>query len=536
MNEQWVDAVWSDPVWNPNDSYNSGNYDRFAFQMNNGFVVQPADANGIPWAAVPQFGIPAVKVNGLLWPFSAADAAATYDYYSGPAAGSYLWITGAFYGGYDPGLGNFAGTNSSGYFRDTSGTGVLVTPRNSNGSLLSIGSPDYGSWQIWSNGFRFRFMTTDITNGVDVYCEETSGFVYVHAPVDGIHAVSGLVTGTYANSNFQGTATPAFAGEYDGSPLPAGSTPVWGRPPAVYVINAKWSFRGKTSTADYYGGDRPGQMLSIAANGAVFFSDRSLNFSNASGLYAGGVFQNLPVVVRGVKADGSPWSSRFLSGSHASFPESVLVAGRPWYFSITQSTTTSRVYLGPQSGQSLAIFGTTATLIDPATSTYLTGTYADGKFSFTGSTVSVKKGRADGTPFDPFGTLPTLLEGNVDLTGNTLSLGSWTDTPANSGLVLSFQDGQTSDTLPVSEVSFLATRQRNVWSWGHSNATLNGAIWMMQLDAEHRLKILAPPPSTAGPIVLDPVGTSRFEGRVRFDGPVYIAPQGDIPMFVAPTP
>jgi len=523
---EWVDDVWTPAVWSPVGIDATGTYQQFAFELDNDVTALPADQNGNPWSVTPQFGIPAFQVNTALWSFKASDTVAAYDYFSGPAADSYLWVTGTFYGGYDPQVGAFSGTNSNGYLRDTSGSSVRVLPRNGDGSFLAIGTPQNGPQMIWSNGLSFKFLTHDGTNGVDVYFEETTGFAYVHAPSEGVSPVSGLVIGSCVNSAFQATPAGTFGAYSNGLPMPAGRQPQWG-PPAVYVMNAVWSYRGSTSSADYYGGVRPGQCLSIGANGAVFYSDRSLNFVETPGLYSGGVFQNLPVAMRGVAADGSAWTSRPTTGDNSTYPEAVTVEGRPWYYSSAQSTPGRAVYVGPQSGQTLTIEGSIVNLIDPARSTNLTGAYADGKFTFAGSAIKVRKANADGTPFDPFGSIATTLEGEIDITGNSLSLGAWANDNLTSGFSLLFKDGDENDQFPASEISFLATRQRTHWLWSHSTADLNTPLTMMHLDADHRLSIFAPAPSPRGPIVLDPAGISRF------DGPVRIAPQGDIPMFEA---
>jgi hypothetical protein len=509
----WVDDVWSSPTWVQTAAWSdTGSYAHFAFQMANGTTVQPADEWGNPWATSPRSGIPAVQVNSTLYQFNASDTVSSYDYYSDPNSDGYLWITPGYYGGYDSQSNvNFAGSNSNGFLRDYSNTGVALVPRNSDGSFLSIGSPSYGPPQIWSNGITFQFLTTDTTNGLDVYLS-SDGYAFV----DSSGNVSGLLDGTYANAVFQGTTAATFPANTDGSPSPAGIQPRWG-PPAIYLAADLWNYRGSTSTADYYGGPRPGQVLSIGSDGTVTYSDRTTGISNASGLYAGGAFQNLQVVVRGAGADGSAWTTL---PANSGYPAAVTVNDSPWYYSSTLSGPGYATYLDPLSGQTLYVKGSDAVISNPTAGTYMTGSYANGKFTFANANVSAAN--PDGTPLSPVNpSNPQVIAGDLDVAGN-FTLGSWTNAAGESvnGFALSFAARDQGSLL-----RFDATRFATDWLWTRILAPgATQPLDAMRLDSDNNLKLYTIDETPVPTIVLSP------GGRSRFDGPVRIAPQGDLPM------
>lgn len=547
----WVDGYQTPDVYGPDTWVSTGSwedvgvYSNFSFHdMLNSTSILPADANGNAWATNPQFGIPAVLVEGVKYPFAAADTAAGYDYFSEPGGDGYFWINATACGGYHAQIGSFEGRNRNGFFQsatpDPDGAGtrigdpVNVYPRNGDGTFLAIGSPAFGPERIWSDGLTFRFLTRDTIGGLDVYLEDTNGHVFVHSPQNNTPVVSGKVTGTYVANVFTvdpGTP-PAFAATADGAPLPAGSAPQWGHPPAIVIpidlenlpwtvdsSNLLWKYRGSTATADYYGGVRPGQILTIGANGAVSYTDRTINFYNVSGFYNGGVFQNLPVVVRGVNANGTPWSS-WPAG--ASYPPAITVNGQPWYYSSTASSSYgSPAYLGPQSGQVLTISGSVATIYDPTTSTYLTGTYGDGKFTFAGTTLTIAAAAADGTSLEAVPGHPGNIAGNLDVSGNSFTLGSWFDgiAPVNS-FALTFEENPRL-------LRFVAVSPDTDWLW-MTTTTAEGSAERMRIAAD-------------GKVVIGTAGSGEklhVKGSVKVDGVIRVPEAGDISMgqFTATAP
>ena len=531
----------------------AGTYENFQFQMASDMPVLPADSSGNAWVGAPQFGIPKILVSKeslptkkMFFQFFGSDRAANYDYYLAPprpgiTSPGYLWISRHYYAGYDPELGSFSGTNSFGYFRDTSSAAVRLKPRNGNENFLAFGDPHFGPPRIWSEGYLYRFLTYDISNQVDVYLdlEETSGAVVI-----GAGAVRGLITGAYASNNFQTNPAGTVAASATDSPLPQGRTPSTGRPPAVLVIGNLWQYRGSTNSADYYGGVRQGQCLSIDFNGLVSYSDPSLNFLNERGLYFGGVFQNLPVILRGVGKTGQPWSTR--PPLVTTYPEAISVDGQTWYYSSTASSTTTATYLGPQSGQSLTInldanaTIQTADIFNPATGLYLRGKFVGGKFIFAGNEVSVNA-------VNPAGVLPNALDadnniaGNLDVSGNIFTLGSW-------GTALAVYNAFTLhayssfDALVPHVLRFESVRPGTDWVWtNNGNSYGLSSSETMRLTSKGRV-VISPPPTPAIAATLEALapsvklfvnGDARFEGVIRTKHAA-----GDISMggFIQPTP
>ncbi len=128
--------------------------------------------------------------------------------------------------------------------------------------------------------------------------------------------------------------------------------------------------------------------------------------------------------------------------------------------------------------------------------------------------------------------------GVFQIQGNFLSLGSWSTNPSQAGLSLSYNDGEPV-TVPAS-IEFTASRPLSTWLWDAATSDGTGVTPMMQLDQASRL-LLYPAPdanATSGPavpppsVILDPstASPSDFAGLVRFEGPVRIAPQGDLTM------
>ena len=125
----------------------------------------------------------------------------------------------------------------------------------------------------------------------------------------------------------------------------------------------------------------------------------------------------------------------------------------------------------------------------------------------------------------------TTANGVFKISGNFMSLGSWSTNTSQSGFDLSYFDGQTSSN-PAS-VEFTGNRPLTSWIWdvASNDGTISNAV--MQLDESSRLSLYpqADPTATtptlpAPTVVLDP----NLGGTSRFDGPVRIAPQGDLQM------
>jgi hypothetical protein len=171
----------------------------------------------------------------------------------------------------------------------------------------------------------------------------------------------------------------------------------------------------------------------------------------------------------------------------------------------------------------------TVVISQPGGAQFLTGTYDGGTGHFDFGTHNAGTIRTyDGADHllatsSSDGSGSTLeLPGSLDVHGNAFTLGSWWNEGGTliNGLALSFLDGGN-----ASDIRFQTTRRSTQWVWMHPEADGHVAATMsMSLDRDHRLRLFPPGGGSAPKIILDP------SGRSRFDGPVRIAPQGDISM------
>jgi hypothetical protein len=119
----------------------------------------------------------------------------------------------------------------------------------------------------------------------------------------------------------------------------------------------------------------------------------------------------------------------------------------------------------------------------------------------------------------------TELAGSLDIHGNALTLGSWSDNGASTnGFALLYSDlpGGASPSL----LSLSSTRAQIQWNWNHPSTDAgNTQVTAMTLDAAHRVLLYDPNnPGVIG-ITLDPSGSGSV-----FNGPIRIQPHGDISM------
>lgn len=511
---------WEPPlVWISDGEFtDTGSYSGFGFTMASTTAVQPADSHGLAWGSQPRSMIPAVRVNGELWHFAAADQAAGYDYYAF-TEGRYLWVTSGSYGGWGPevaGFGSFGGANANGFLQADSTDSVTVVPRNADGSALSLHPPVYGPPLIWRNGITYRCLT-NVPGEFDAYLSGSDGYLFVRPT----GVVSGVLAGTYASQTF-GNLPGTFALTSSGSPLLFAVAPHWG-PPAVQIRNETWKYRGSSSTADFYGGDLQGQYVQIASSKAVTYFDPSLGHTNVHGFYNGGVFQDLPVPFRGVTATGAPWTTRPVN--YSGYPASVIVDGQVWFFSTTASSLGVARYLGPKSGQILTMIGTSASVVDPFSGVNLSGSYnpSTGKF-FAGSGLDVKAGNADGTYLKSVDLdLSGSIAGDLDVTGNAFTLGTWTNSVGESlnGVALVFD--------PAGGVRFDSVRPNSPWIWRNATSPISGSIERMRLTADGKVGI-----GTSAP-----AEKLHVSGNVKVDGVIRTnQAAGDISMgeFTHPAP
>ncbi len=183
-------------------------------------------------------------------------------------------------------------------------------------------------------------------------------------------------------------------------------------------------------------------------------------------------------------------------------------------------------------GLSATIASDGTTVLTGADGTQYAGSYSadTGQFSFSGTSpgnVVASGNQSSGggggqPPASPGQSME--VNGNLDIQGNILTLGTWMHGSSASvnAIALYYTDTQNGN---PSLLQFAGTRGSLDWVW--SEATSDNAdpqIPMMELDPSHRLILHDTTTQNAPGVTLDPTGPSRFKN------PVLIAPQGDIGM------
>jgi hypothetical protein len=289
-------------------------------------------------------------------------------------------------------------------------------------------------------------------------------------------------------------------------------------------------FQGTVGSTDYYMGGSAGQRLTISGTLGVVLNDPAAGAVNATGLDNNGVFQDLPETVRSLDSQGA------VLVSEGRGPASVIVGGAVWMHSDVGGASYD-AYFGPASGQALYIEGGAVWLSDPGNNTNVSGTYAGGAFQFDGTSESVQAGDLGGValPLTPQNRTQntadnSTVQGNMDIFGNVVNLGTWQGDPTRAGMSLSFADQPPGGTSGApSTISLVANRPLNQWMWSHATSTFTSTMPMMQLDPANRLTLYSPVDGTVQ-VVLDPVGTSTFHGTVSVQGPLHVQQRGDLTM------
>jgi hypothetical protein len=195
------------------------------------------------------------------------------------------------------------------------------------------------------------------------------------------------------------------------------------------------------------------------------------------------------------------------------------------------------VYAG-SFGQTLYINPDGTVSLNQADGTVITGTFnpTTAQFNLTsgsGTVVTATAGdvQNSGTPgggFSGTGT-GTELAGTLDIAGNSLTLGSWSNGSTNGFSLLYADQGPVNPpNLPSSlaSLNFSSTRALIDWNWSHPNTDAGSTqVPAMQLDSMHRVKVFDPATPGTARVILDP-GTA---GSI-FHGPLRVQPQGDISM------
>jgi len=487
------------------------------------------------WDDVDQVWVqpPSYYINGGYYPFSV----------SGTYSDGNFSIPGVDVSATDGAGNQWSPPDDSGSGPGTGGTGTSPTPPTNppfDTNYVAGGPP-----ALLVNGTKFCHVgagTAGTSYAVDIYYSADYS-TSVGLGTNGSSVPSGgsiPYWGNYGN----GTYTPNAGGGVfvptnytvdlrplasDGSQMITTTVPTYG-PPKVAVNGQTWTFRGTVGAADYYLGNITGQNLQISSTLGVTLNDPTAGVSNTIGYYNAGIFQDLGEPALPLKADGTVLSSIPNQG-----PASVIINGVAWYHSSAGGTAYD-AYYGTQSNQVLDIVGGTVWVSDPYNNINTTGTYANGVFQMLGTGVVVQAGDSGGSPA---ATSPqnrtqnvadsSTINGSLDVYGNLFSLGTWQGSSTTAGLSLSFTDQPPGSTGAASTISLVANRPSNQWMWSHANSDLSSTMPMMKLDQANRLMLFSTADGSPQ-IVLDPQGSTSFNGAVSLQGRVRLQPQGDVTM------
>lgn len=222
-------------------------------------------------------------------------------------------------------------------------------------------------------------------------------------------------------------------------------------------------------------------------------------------------------------------------------PDTFIVRGEVWRFSHMDGA--DAIYLGYLSGSQLSVGGLVndqrlVTLTQPG------GTTSTGYLDMRGSArlrngTLVFSGDYHGERILPTGVQTENLHtiaGDLDLTGNVLTLGSLANDIGVAGATLQFEDwlppGENS--AHVATLHFSLNRPSAQWLWWKAGPTPASAPEpMMKLDTQNRLSLRDPadPDGLAG-VMLDPspTGTTIYRGSIHVQGVLRVLPSGDLPM------
>jgi hypothetical protein len=218
-------------------------------------------------------------------------------------------------------------------------------------------------------------------------------------------------------------------------------------------------------------------------------------------------------------------------------PPQLMVNGSAFAYQPTLSGSNSGsgadVYVG-NLGQTLSINPDGTVSLNQADGSVITGTFnpTTGQFSVTsGSGVVVaataagaQNTTAPGGGFAGTGT-GTELAGTLDIAGNSLTLGSWTNGSTNGFSLLYSDQGSGTPPSPLASLTFSGTRELIDWNWSHPTTDAGSTqVTAMQLDRGHRLNLYDPANPGSPTVVFDPGGVSAFHG------PLLVQPQGDLSM------
>ena len=313
----------------------------------------------------------------------------------------------------------------------------------------------------------------------------------------------------------------AAAAQSVGTPV---AQPLYG-PQAFAVDGLLYVYQGTNNDGtpqDQYFGPQTGQFIDIGPGGVLTGIDPATN-QTLSGNYAGGVFSgnSSASILTVALADG-------VTGPNFGPPATLFINSQPWSF--VGGTATSDYYTGPQgvaAGQILSVAQSGVVAYnDPynraVAGRQVVGSFANGAFSFPnfpGITVSTVQQlipiwRQQRQTLSNLGS--GTVSGSLDVVGNNLNVGSWSNSSSTAGLTVLYQDSPGASP-PGAAVVMGTLRPATTWVWSQGNGA--GAT-QMTIDPLNRLNLyngVGNPPT-----IIDPSGTTS---NIHMSNPT-----GDIPM------
>jgi len=235
--------------------------------------------------------------------------------------------------------------------------GVILSNTNNGGNYAIPAGPSSGFSSVTYQGTEggSDSWTLVITSTGSSFAYSYSDYSYGST---GAGTYDGSALAFTASSGVQVTPTNS-----DGSAWP--SNPFFG-PPAIWVQGTLFQHVGTVPNVYDLYGDQSGDLLNLNAS---WFSISGGSWNNVNGSY-NGLFSSWLTILP-ANADGS------VGTSSTGLPV-IWVSGNPWTFNSDVNGTD--YFVGAQSGQSMMINGSSATIADPVSGTYATGTYSNGVF------------------------------------------------------------------------------------------------------------------------------------------------------------